>query len=267
MLIIKRYLSFLLSIITFVFLEVFLYVSKTATDKIFLHKVIFGLFLSYTLILVLSLWYLQKGRLKDVRQKIAFFILPIILVLGWTSFLVFLDFGRTILHLLAFFLAAVMWLYIESFFLKYYFVRFYKLHSFENMVDEIIIGISFLLFVNFFNFRVYMGWDYYKLFIAATVILFFLCFTQLTFNNFFSKKESLVYLVVIPFLSLEFLFVSTFLPTNFYSLALINTLCFYLFMIFSRYHLLEKLSDKMARRSLSLGAILLIFILIISRWT
>lgn len=267
MLIIKRYLSFLLGAVTFVFLETFFFFSKTITDKLFLHKVILAWFLLYVSILVLSLWYLQKGKLKSVKQKIAYFILPIVLVLSWTSFLVYLDFGKIVLHSLAFLLGVVVWFYVESFFLKYYFVRFYKFHSFENMSEEIIIAASFLVFVNIFNFRVYMGWDYYRLFIAAGIILFFLCFSQLAFNNFLSDQKSLIYLIIVPVLALEFLLVSTFLPTNFYSLALINTLFFYLFMIFTRHHLLEKFSVKMARRYLSLSAVLLIFILIISRWT
>lgn len=267
MLIIKRYLSFLLGIITFIFLEIFFFFSQTITDKLLLHKIIFVWFLFYISILILSLWYLERNKLQDIKQKIAYFILPIILVLSWGSFLVYLDFGKIFLHLLALFLGVVIWLYVESFFLKYYFARFYKFHSFENMSEEIIIATSFLVFVNFFNFRVYIGWGYYRLFILSGIILFFLCWTQLVFNNFLSKKKSLIYLIIVPFLGLELLFVSTFLPTNFYSLAMINSLFFYMFMVFSRHHLLEKFSVKMARRYLSLSAILLIFILIISRWT
>ncbi|MFH1187516.1 MAG: hypothetical protein V1688_01495 [bacterium] len=267
MLIIKRYLSFLLGIITFVFWETFFFFSPKITDKLLLHRIILGWFLLYIAILVLSLWYLEKNKLQDIRQKIAYFILPVVLVLNWVSFLVYLDFGRIFLHLMALFLGVAVWLYVESFFLKYYFVRFYKLHSFENMAEEIIIFTSFLVFVNFFSFKVYVDWAYYKLFIMVAVILLLLVFAQFAFNNLLTKKNCLIYLIVIPFLGLEFLFVSTFLPTNFYSLAMINTLFFYLFMIFARHHLLEKLSDKMARRYLSLIAILLIFILIISRWT
>ncbi|MFH1565222.1 MAG: hypothetical protein ABIC82_05270 [bacterium] len=232
-----------------------------------LHKIILAWFLFYLSILILSLWYLERNKLKDIKQKIAYFLLPIILVINWVAFLLYLDFGKVFLHLLALLLGIAIWLYLESFFLKYYFVRFYKPNSFENMTEEIIIFTSFLVFVNFFSFKVYVDWAYYKLFIIAGVILFLFGFIQFAFNNFLTKKRSLIYLFVIPFLSLEFLFASTFLPTNFYSLAMINTLFFYLFMIFARHHLLEKFSAKMARRYLSLGAILLIFILIISRWT
>lgn len=267
MLIIKRYLSFLLGIITFVFLEIFFFFSPTITDKLLLHKIMLAWFLFYTAILILSLWYLQKNKLQDIKQKIAFFVLPVILVVNWVSFLIYLDFGKIFLHLMALLLGVAIWLYIESFFLKHYFARFYKLHSFENMAEEIIIAASFLIFVNFFSFKVYVDWSYYKLFIMVAVILLLLACAQFAFNNLLNKKNSLIYLIIIPFLSLEFLFASTFLPTNFYSLALINALFFYLFMVFSRHHLAEKFSVKMARRYLLLIAILLIFILIVSRWT
>jgi hypothetical protein len=267
MLIIKRYLSFFLGIITFIFLEIFIYFSPLITDKSSLYKVIsvWGLF--YIAILILCLRYLQKGKFKDIKKQAAYFVLPVVLIINWVYFLIYLNFGRFFLHFFAVFLSVVVWLYVESFFLKYYLVRFYKLHSFENMIEEISVFTSFLFFVNFFSFRVYMGWNYYTLFIIAGIVLFLLVFCQFAFNDFFTKERSLIYLLAVPFLSFQLLFASTFLPTNFYSIALVNALFFYLFIIFTRHHLLEKFSAKMARRYLSLGAALLIFILIISRWT
>lgn len=258
MLIIKRYLSLLFGIITFIFLEVFICFPS--------QKIIF-IFLPYCALLICGLWYLQNGKLQDIKQKIAYFILPILAVANFVAFLIYLDFDKIFLHLAALIFATIIWLYFESFFLKYYFIKFYKFHSFENMAEELIIIASFLFFVNFFGSKIYIDWAPYRLFIIAGVILFLLLFMQFAFNNFLIKQNFLVYLAVVPFLSLELLFASTFLPTNFYSLAMINTLFFYLFMIFSRHHLLEKCSAKMARRYLSLSAILLIFIIIISRWT
>lgn len=267
MLIIKRYLSFFLGIITFIFVEIFISLSQFIIDKFLLYKIISVWGLLYVVILILCLWYLQVGKFKDIKKQVAYFVLPVVLVINWFYFLIYLDFGRFFLHFFAALLGVAIWLYVESFFLKYYFVRFYKLHSFENMVEEISIFTSFLLFVNFFSFRVYMGWDYYILFILSGIILFLLIFSQFAFNGFFNKNKTLIYLLAVPFLLLQLLFISTFLPTNFYSIALINTLFFYLFTIFSRHHLLERFSAKMACRYLSLSTVLLIFILIISRWT
>lgn len=258
MLIIKRYLSLLCGIITFICFEVFIF---------FPSKKILFIFLPYFALLIFSLWYLQNGKLQDIKQKIAYFILPTLVVANSVIFLIYVDFGKIFLHIATLIFAVIIWLYFESFFLKHYFIKFYKFHSFENMAEEVIIITSFLFFVNFFSFKIYINLDSYKLFMAAYVVLFLLLFTQFTFNNFLIKKNFLDYLIIIPLLSLELLFASTFLPTNFYSVAMINTLLFCLFIIFSRHHLLEKCSAKMAHRYLSFNVILLIFILIISRWT
>jgi hypothetical protein len=257
MLIIKRYLSYFLGIATLIFLEIFINYPKSLIYSS-------GL---YIVLLIFALWYLQKGRLEGKREKAAFFILPILFMANWVSFMVYFSFPRFFLHLLVILASAIIWLYTESFFLKRYFLSFYRRRSFEDLTENLILVTAFLLYLNFFGFKVYIGWPYYTLFIITAVALFLLIWLQLTFNCLLDKKKSLIYLIIIPVLSLEVIGVSIFLPTNFYSIALINTLLFYVFIIFSRYHLLEQLSEKMARKYLLLGVIIFLFTIFISNWT
>jgi hypothetical protein len=257
MLIIKRYLSHFLGIITWLYFETIIF---KPTLLLYFSGV-------YLIILVLSLVYLQRKRLNKI-EKISYFLLPIIFLTNSVIFFLHFNFSLNFLHLLALLLGVVMWLYLESFFLKNYFANFYKKQSFENATENIIIFTSFLFFVNFFSLRIYDDLKYPLLFNLSFLVLFALNWCQISFNglNPFSGKN-FFYVVLNPILSLQILFVSIFLPTNSYSLALINAVIFYNLIFFSRYFLLSQLSVKMTKKLLTLSTAIVVLTILFSNWT
>lgn len=257
MLIIKRYLSYFLGLITWLYFETIIF---KPTLLLYFSGI-------YLILLLLSLIYLQRKRLNQL-EKFSYFLLPLIFLTNSVIFFLHFNFSLNFLHLLAPVLGIVMWLYLESFFLKNYFANFYKKQSFENATENIIIFTSFLFFVNFFSLRIYDNLKYSLLFYLSFLVLFALNWCQISFNNLnpFSGKN-FFYLIINPILSLQILFVSIFLPTNSYSLALINAVVFYNLIFFSRHFLLAQLSIKMTKKLLILSITIIVLTILFSNWT
>lgn len=275
MLLIKKYLSYFCGLLTIVFAEFLINFAKLSSGLWFVLSLFF-------LLIIMSLWYLQKSRLTNLIEKTTFFLIPIIFLVNAGGFFIFLSLDKIFVHVLIVVIGLILWIYLESFFLKQYFKNFYGQRSFENTAENLLIITVFLFFFNLFNFKIVLDWSKDQLFVVAGLFLLLLTWLSLVVNNVIlkDKNSSLVttiknwaekkiwlYLLLVPFLSLEILLVSDFMPTNFFSLALLNTIFIYELLVFSRYRLLEQFSVSVIKKQVSLSLVVLIIIFFFSKWT
>lgn len=144
----------------------------------------------------------------------------------------------------------------------------YQAYSIEYL--SLALNVLTIFFVSAAGFGLNILLQLQHLGVLVMSILFFLISLFVIYSTLWvskvESKKTKRYAWAGAVLTTELFAVLTFLPTGFYTAAAILTLFFYLFLGLMRAHFLDKLSALVLRRYLLTSVILLVVVLIFSRW-
>lgn len=191
-------------------------------------------------------------------------ILPILLFICTISLLLLL--GLTLLkHLAIILFVLLLALYLENIFLFYHRPLHYQSYSLENLAAIFNLIIFFLLAINLNAFSIFLSLPLWLLSLILIITISLLLLQSFWINKL-KNKFCYIYLIIINIVILEFFWALTFLPTNFYVNSIILTIIFYLIWGILKAKLNEHLEKKIIWRYLFISSILLLIIIITSRW-
>jgi len=156
-------------------------------------------------------------------------------------------------------------LILQNLFDRFYRASDYPVHSFESISGNINSLSLFLLIVSFGALITFLDMAVWQL---ALLLLFSV--TLLTYQTMWLAGLAIrcfwLYLIIINLIVLEIFWVWQFLPNTFYVKALTVTIVYYLAVNLSRNQLLGLLNKKMLQRYLTVGAAVLILVLLTAQW-
>jgi hypothetical protein len=252
----RRFLAILSPLVMALCLELFFYF------KFNLVAIIFLAVLS-AIILLISLKLLIAEKIL-ARNFWGLAILPILFFLSITNYALILGFGL-LRHLVIILFALILYAYLENLFLFFYRRAAYQVNSLENSAVFLNIIIFFLLILDLNALSVLLNpplWALSLILIAALFIMLW----QLWWILKIKDKLKLLYLMVIIIIVLEFFWALSFLPSNFYILTIILTIIYYFLTGILRAKLAGALDKKLLWRYALISGILILMILITSRW-
>lgn len=144
----------------------------------------------------------------------------------------------------------------------------YQAYSIEHLALALNVLTVFFISAAGFGLNILLQVQHFGLLVMS--VLFFLITLFVIYSTLWVSKvegkKTKRYALAGAVLTTELFAVLTFLPTGFYTAAAILTLFFYLFLGLMRAHFLDQLSKTVLRRYLLISGVLLLVILIFSRW-
>lgn len=227
-------------------------------------KMIVIIWLLLLVLLVLTLKFLIKERFYQ-PQFWTLSLLPILLFICSSSYLLVLGWGL-MRHLVIVLLAMILAAYLENLFMFYYYPQGYKKDSLENLSVFFNILIFFLLILNLNAVNIFLNPPFWTLSLILVAVLSLLLWQYFRIIKLSSNLRT-VYLLVVNLLVLEFFWAMSFLPSNLYVHSIILTIIYYFIFNSLRMKLTESFDKKSFWRYLIISLILLIIIIITSRWS
>jgi hypothetical protein len=252
----RRFLSIISPIVIALGFELFFYVNLNVKALVFL--VIFLL-----AILLTSLKLLIAERVRS-RNFWALAVLPILLYLLTCDYILMLGFGALRYAIIILF-AFVLYAYLENLFLFYYNRAAYQVNSLENIAIFYNILLFFVLALDLNASGILLN---PPLWLLSLVLVFvaFLMLSQLWWILKIKNKLKLLYLIIAVIIILEFFWALSFLPSNFYVLAIFLAIIYYFMMIVFKSKMLGELDKKLFLRYTLISGLLILITLITSHW-
>jgi len=250
---IKRILPLFLFVITLVFLEVFIY----NPEMIYVSLVIIcsGIFF--------CIWRLCKNS-KKAKDWYYFLFLPITFLISAVAFST-LSGNRFLTHFIIILTSIFIYIYIRTVF-NYLYKRFqYKNLSLENISSY---G-NFLAFF-FMSATVFGLQSFLNITIWYTIIIIMvgslLILMQMMWVNNVKSSERFVYLVLGAFVLVELAWSISYLPSNFLVSGFVLSVCYYMLIGLTRFHLLKELNKRIIKLYLGFGLSSILIVLLTARW-
>ncbi len=215
------------------------------------------------LIILISLKLLIKVKFLS-RDFCEFIILPFLLFITLSSalFIVGSDWFRQVLILI---FAFIFGLYLENIFLFFYRPLQYQSLSFENFSAFLNLIVFFLTVISLNAFGIFLN---VPLYLASIILIVVnsLLMLQSFWANKIKNRLKLFYLLILNLIVLELFWCINFLPANFYVDSAIITILFYFIWEIFKAKLNEKFEIKFVWRFAIMILILLLLVIISSRW-
>lgn len=235
-----------------------------------LELLFFDIRLIYVIPIILTLVLLLFLNIL-IKEKILswdFFylaVLPFLLLYSTILFLFLLGLTN-IRHFVIIIFVLILGLYLENIFRFFHHQLNYHAFALENLSALLNLLIFFLIVVNLNALSVFLNLPIWLLLIILIVILALLILQSFWINKILVNLRY-VYLLIIEIVILEFFWALAFLPTNFYVNGIILTIIFYFIWGIFKAKLNDKLSKKIFWRYLIISSVLLLIIVLTSRWT
>jgi hypothetical protein len=252
----KRLLSILSPIAIALGFELFFYVNLNVS-------VIVGLTIFLLLILLVSLKLLIAESLFS-RNFWYLAVLPILLYLLTCDYILMLGFGA-LRYVIIILFAFVLYAYLENLFLFYYNRAAYQLNSLENIAVFYNIILFFILALDLNASGILLNPPLWLLSIVL-VLVTAIMLSQLWWILKIKDKLKLLYLLVAVIIILEFFWALSFLPSNFYVLAIILTIIYYFIFVVFKAKMQGELDRKIFLRYALISGSLILITLITSHW-
>jgi len=227
-------------------------------------ELVYILFVVCLLILLLSLKLLIKEK---VLSKIFFYlsVLPLLLYIFTYSFLLFVS-SVNIRHLVIISFCLLMVIYLENLFLYYFYQKYYKPNSLENISALFNLLIFFLVIISLNAFYIFINLPIWMLSLVLIIVMILMIYQAYWINKIKSNYK-LIYLIAIIILILEFFWSIAFLPANFYLNSIILTILYYCIWGLLKGKLSDRFEKKMVWRYSVISLILIAVVIFTSRWT
>ncbi|PIR93775.1 hypothetical protein COT97_04790 [Candidatus Falkowbacteria bacterium CG10_big_fil_rev_8_21_14_0_10_39_11] len=221
------------------------------------------LFLLNFVLIVGTLFEFSKRKLK--ARTLSFYIAPIIFLI--TSYL-FVFFVESVwLYRLVYVVGAgLIYLYLEQLLNYFFFTVKYQPYTLEslslyiNIISTFYFTSSILSTIIFLHLSPLMASVFYYAVLAVIVY-------QLLWSNKYSWPQMKLFVIFIPLVLAELVYVVSFLPFNYYVGGLLVAVFFYLFMNLTKMFLAESMHRRVVITNISVSFIIIIIILATSQWS
>ena len=167
--------------------------------------------------------------------------------------------------LLGFVVTFGMWLYSENIFTFYYQPASYQAYALEYLSLVLYVLSSFFFVSGAYATQLFLAWP-----VWLPALIIFLVVLVATFGVLWVSKiedqTAWLFSLIGAVLLTELYIVLGLLPISFLANAAVFSIGLYLFLGLSRAHLLDKLTQKVIRRYVIVGSVLLLFIFATSHW-
>jgi len=252
--ILKRLLVFLYPLLFFLGIELLFY----NINYIVLILIVLSILLLITLKLLIKDKFFSWDFWGFVAMSFLFFYVAVCFL-----FIISSDVFR---HSLIIVFIFILGIYLESIFSFYYQSWQYQPNTFENFSSFLTLLIFFLAVTNLYAFNVFLNFPIWVLSLILVVICSLLIFLAYWTNKIKSKLK-FIYLIIFNVIIIEFFWAIAFLPASFYINSAIITIVFFLLWELFKAKLNEKWQNKIIWRLGIISGILLLIIIISSRWS
>lgn len=219
------------------------------------------LVLSIFVYFFLSLYYLNGRRFFRKNFWLQFLLAALLLLSGFT-FLYFLE-TAFIKQILIILLAFSYWLFLKNVNLIVFSSEAGE--GEKNFINYLCLVISFLSYSSLFALRIFLSIRIIWLeLIVLPIILLLLAEVFLAYD--IGIKKNILFIGVISLIILELFWANTNLPTNFFVNGIFLAVAYYLAVNLSRHQISNSLSKKLLVRYLTVGSLMLIFVLATAQW-
>lgn len=252
----RRFLALIIPLVLALGFELLFYMQLNIKA---ISATLIGLFI----LLFISLALLIKEKIRS-KNFWSLAVLPLFFYLLVTNYILTLSYGY-LRHIVIILFALILYTFLENLFLFYYHRASYQVNSLENSSLFLNIIIFFLLVLNLNALSVLLNPPLWILSLCLVLILFVILW-QLFWIFKIKDKLKILYVLVAIIIILEFFWALSFLPSNFYVLAVILTVIYYFMLGIIRAKMAGELDKKMFLRYTIISGILILIILITSHW-
>lgn len=223
-------------------------------------------FISLSFSFLILLFTVKKVYPSGKKHWLSYLFLPAFLLIGMMVYVILLP-SRPLVHVISILSVILLIIYLHNI---YYFNKPRKNDlAQKQFLDRFSFAISilalFFLSASTYGLSIFLGWKFWYLGIAFVILSFPLMAQPLLINEEKFKKHFL-WILISNWLLIQFFVVVYFLPLNFNLLALIMAISFYLLLFIFRLKLKDKLSLKNLRYPIIINIIVVIVVLLSSRW-
>ncbi|MEK7203176.1 MAG: hypothetical protein AAB653_02560 [Patescibacteria group bacterium] len=246
-------LPLLISIIVFIFLEVFFYYPK----------MIYVIFVLINLTIFFAFWQLTK--ISNInKQWWNFLILPALMSSTIIAYSIFLN-NKILIQSL--FIVDVIFLYFYLRCVYYYLIypQSYELFSIENISSYGNWLTFFFMAVTVYGLQSFLNLPVWLLETVMLAIIILIVY-QIIWVNKIDFKKGLPYILICCLILIELSWSISFLPFNYNIAGLILAIGYYVLIGLTKDHLLDKLDQKALKAYLAVGLTSLFLILLTAQW-
>ncbi|MDD5341630.1 MAG: hypothetical protein PHC97_04335 [Patescibacteria group bacterium] len=215
------------------------------------------------LILLYSIKFISDRRIFG-RQYWDFSILPLLLFINLT-FTLFIISSILFRHVLILAFSVTLFFYLENIFYSRFYEEKYQRETFENFSLFLNLSVFFLTAVNLNAIGIFLNAPFWLVSLIL-ILVNSLLGIQLFWSNKITNKFRFAYLLVLNLIALEFFWCINFLPANFYVNSAVITILYYFIWEIFKARLNEKLEAKLIWRYAVLTVILMLLLILTSRW-
>lgn len=217
-----------------------------------------------TIFLMLGRSYNEFIRKKLFRHIFLYLIIPALLSISVSLFLIFLN-QASIYYISLLFYTFLIFIFLENIFIYLYYPPKYNLGSLENISMYLSLLIIFLLFSSIFGLIIFVKIKIWPTVLISGIVTIFLVKFQMFINKINSVNQWL-FIFTITLIIVELFSIILILPTSIYVNGLLLTSIFYILTGLSKEYLLQDLEKKVIIKYITITLILLTLTLITARW-
>jgi hypothetical protein len=253
----KRFSVFICPLIFFLGLEFIFYLKQDVKLLAILLSILL-------LLLFIFLKFLIKEKVIS-RNFWYLSMLPLLFYVLVANFILVLGEG-TLSHFVIIAFCIILGIYLENIFLFYYYRIYYEPDSLENSSLFLNILCFFLLSLNLNSLSIFLNLPLWFSSLILAILLVLLLMQQLWVFKI-KDLSRYIYLLISVVIVIEFFWVLSFLPANFYVFSIILTILYYFIWGIFRAKLADALDKKIFLRYLFISIALIVIVLLTSSWS
>jgi hypothetical protein len=193
-----------------------------------------------------------------------YMLLPMIFTLAIIIFSTLMPFPFLI-QILLFFNYLFLNFYFRSIFRFLLKKSHYQNNSLENFSSYGNFFSIYLISSALYGFQSFLGADVWLIIIFLLSVITLIIY-QVLWANKILTKQSLLYIIILPLIYIEFAWSISFLSLSFYILGLILAIAYYIGIGLTKFYLIGKLNSQILKMYLIFGFVSLFAVLVTSRW-
>lgn len=142
----------------------------------------------------------------------------------------------------------------------------YQLHAIENISTYMNLVAVFFMATTLSSLLLYFHISHYLLLLLG-LALFLLLVLQILWMHEVKIRKQYAYIIVLPLALTQVLWAALWLPTNFFVVGTLVTLCYYALTSLARQHILERLDATVLRRYAMIALLGILITLSTAQWT
>jgi hypothetical protein len=248
-----RFIPLLVPVLTYIFSEIINFWPK-AIYVVLASAIVLFSFASAALI--------KRSGNKNKWWNI--FILPMYFYVGVMLFVTIIP-SKFIVQLLF-----LLNLFFQYFYFRTVYNYLIKIEDYQNYSLENISSYGNFLGIYFMSSAIYGLQSFLNtpvwLVMLAMLLVVGLAIYQVFWTNGIGFNDGFFYILILCLVLIEIAWTATFLPSSFYILGLLFSICYYMLIGLTRFYLLEKLDKRIVKLYLIYGFSSILLVLLTARW-